>query len=123
MAAGYRAVWYLFQDEPFDIGRIYRPDGTWTGFYVDILAPVHWDGANPRTLQPLVDLFLDVWITPDGRHLVLDEDEFAQAQRELWIAPAQAEHAQRTLHQVIAGIAAGAFPPAVAREAQLTGEA
>jgi len=39
---GYDVVWFLFKGRPYDIGRFYRPDGTWTGYYVDILEPVVW---------------------------------------------------------------------------------
>lgn len=31
------------------------------------------------TLEPIVDLFLDLWIAPVGRFEVLDEDEFEEA--------------------------------------------
>src|SRR5438105_761060 len=57
--SGYWAIWFLFQDRPWDVGRFYRPDGTWTGYYVDILEPVRWSGQDPPLLEPLVDLFLD----------------------------------------------------------------
>src|SRR2546428_11547061 len=66
MDAGYRAVWFLFKDQPFDVVRIYRSDGAWTGYYADFLEPVRWKGADPTTLAPIIGLFLDLWIGPDG---------------------------------------------------------
>ncbi len=115
LAAGYGAVWFLFKDQPFDVGRIYRPDGTWTGYYVDVLEPVRWQDADPHTLDPLVDLFLDLWIAPDGGHLVLDEDEFAAAVRLGHLTPAQAAHARAVLDALVAATARGDFPPEVVR--------
>ena len=113
IATGYRTVWFLFQGKPYDIGRFYRPDGTWTGYYVDILEPVQWTNADPRTLHPLVDLFLDIWITPDRRYLVLDEDEFDQAVATGHLSPSQAHHARRTLAELVEQVERGAFPPAI----------
>lgn len=108
---GYWAVWFLFKGRPFDVGRFYRPDGTWTGYYVDVLEPVHWEGSDPTTLRPIVDLFLDLWIAPDGSHAVVDEDEFDAAVRQGHLAPSQATHAQAVLHELIEATQRGVFPP------------
>jgi predicted RNA-binding protein associated with RNAse of E/G family len=115
MGSGYPVVWFLFKDEPFDVGRFYRPDGAWTGYYVDILEPVRWQNANPHSLEPLVDLFLDLWITPDGEHLVLDEDEFAVAAANGYLTDEQVRHAQETLQRLISAISRNEFPPPLVR--------
>jgi predicted RNA-binding protein associated with RNAse of E/G family len=112
MAAGYRVVWFLYKDCPYDIGRFYRPDGAWTGYYVDILEPVRWEGSDPETLEPIVDLFLDLWITPEGRLLVLDEDEFEEAERRGYLTPEQARHARAVVEELVRQTEAGSFPPA-----------
>lgn len=117
--AGYWAVWFLFKDQPFDVGRFYRPDGTLTGYYADILEPVRWKHADPATLEPIVDLFLDLWIAPNGRHLVLDEDEFQQAIDLGSLTTAQIEHARRVLQDLIEATERGAFPPTVVKEFRL----
>lgn len=114
--AGYWAVWFLFKGRPFDVGRVYRPEGTWTGYYVDVLEPVRWQGADPTTLEPIVDLFLDLWIAPDGRHAVLDEDEFAAAVASGHLTPEQAHRARSVLRALIEATARGEFPPAAVRE-------
>ncbi|MDR7543254.1 MAG: DUF402 domain-containing protein [Armatimonadota bacterium] len=113
---GYWAVWFVFKDQPFDVGRFYRPDGTWTGYYVDILEPVRWQGAEPATLEPIIDLFLDLWVSPDGRHVVLDEDEFQEAVRHGVLTMRQAQHARRVLDDLVRAIGRGEFPPAVVRD-------
>ena len=116
MDAGYRAVWFLFKEQPFDIGRIYRPDGTWTGYYADVLEPVRWDGSDPTTLEPIIDLFLDLWIAPDGRFEVLDVDEFEEAGARGSITAYQIDHARRVLQKMIEATGRGDFPPAVVKQ-------
>lgn len=115
MDAGYWSVWFLFQGQAFDVGRFYRPDGTWTGYYVDILEPVRWTNADPHTLEPIIDLFLDLWIAPDGTHVVLDEDEFDEAVGVGHLSRVQADHAQRVLQELVAATKRGEFPPPVVR--------
>lgn len=115
MDTGYLAVWFLFKDRPFDVGRFYRPDGTWTGYYVDVLEPVRWKGADPTTLAPIVDLFLDLWIAPDGRYMVLDEDEFEEAIGTGRVTIDQVILARQTLTTLVAATERGEFPPAVVR--------
>jgi predicted RNA-binding protein associated with RNAse of E/G family len=112
----YRAVWFLVKGEGWDIAAVYRPDGAHTGYYVDVLDPVIWSDAEPGTLLPIVDLFLDIWIWPDGRYQVLDEDEFAEAVSQGWISPRQRDHALRVLGELETGIRQGTFPPREVRE-------
>ncbi|HEY6103753.1 MAG TPA: DUF402 domain-containing protein [bacterium] len=119
MDRGYRAVWFLFKDQPYDVGRFYRPDGTWTGYYADVLEPVRWAGADPTTLEPIVDLFLDLWVAPDGQYAVLDEDEFDEAIDRKILAPEQIRHARRVLDELVRATVQGVFPPDVARDFRL----
>lgn len=116
MDRGYRAVWFLFNDQPYDVGRFYRPDGTWTGYYADVLEPVHWAGADPKTLEPIVDLFLDLWIAPDGQYAVLDEDEFEEAIDRKILSPEQIRHARDVLDELVRTTVQGVFPPDVVRD-------
>lgn len=119
LGAGYWGIWFLFKDRSFDIARVYRPDGTWTGYYVDVLEPVRWKASNPTTLEPVVDLFLDLWIAPDGKYIVLDEDEFDEAIGLKRITQAQADHARRVLQELREATERGEFPPPVVREFRL----
>lgn len=116
MDSGYEAVWFLFRDEPFDVGRVYQPDGTWTGYYVDVLEPVRWDNADPHSLQPMIDLFLDLWIGPDGSYVVLDEDEFEAAVASGHLTREQIDHARGVLQQLVELTERGEFPPSVAKD-------
>jgi predicted RNA-binding protein associated with RNAse of E/G family len=108
---GYTADWFLFKDAWFEIGRFYQSDGTWTGYYVNICEPVHWDDADPTTLEPLVDLFLDLWITPEGVPYILDEDEFQEAVAAGHLTPRKADSARTTLDELLAATRRGDFPP------------
>lgn len=111
--SGYTVVWFLFQRESYDVGCFYRPDGTWTGYYVDILEPVHWRGSRSPRIAPLVDLALDIWIPPDGSYQVLDEDEFASFVRSDDLTSSQAIHARTTLTSVVSLVETGDFPPSI----------
>ncbi len=116
MGSGYHAVWFLYKEARWDVARVYQPDGTFTGYYADILEPVRWEGAGPHTLAPIVDLFLDLWIMPDGRVTVLDEDEFEAALSSGAISPQQGQEARRTLSELLERIRNHTFPPDVVRE-------
>src|SRR2546425_7992393 len=119
MGAGYWSVWFLFRDHTSDVGRIYRPEGTWTGYYADVLEPVRWRGSDPMTLEPIVDLFLDLWIAPDGRFEVLDEDEFEEAVARGFLTEQQTGHARSVLQGLIEATERGDFPPAMVKEFRL----
>jgi predicted RNA-binding protein associated with RNAse of E/G family len=116
LAAGYEAVWFLFKDEPFDVGRIYRPDGSWTGYYADVLEPVRWEGSAPETLEPIVDLFLDLWVAPDGGYAVLDEDELDAASAQGDVTEVQVRFARETLQRLISATREGRFPPPIVKD-------
>ena len=113
---GYSVVWFLYKNRPFDIGRFYRTDGTWTGYYIDILEPVQWTEDDPHTLKPLVDLALDVWLAPDASFQVLDEDEFRDAVRTGELTRSQASQARSTLTELVERIRNDTFPPAAVRD-------
>jgi predicted RNA-binding protein associated with RNAse of E/G family len=101
MDRGYWAVWFIGNGASYDLGKVYSPEGRHTGYYVDVLEPVRWQGADPATIEPLTDLFLDLWLSPDGRWQILDEPEFQEAEERGWITPQQAAHGRRTLEQLV----------------------
>jgi predicted RNA-binding protein associated with RNAse of E/G family len=116
LAHGSSIVWFLFKDRSYDVGRFYLPDGSWTGFYIDVTEPVRWAGADADSLEPVVDLFLDVWITTDGEYDLLDEDELKEASTAGWVTDEQSVHAFRVRDQILAELDAGAFPPVQAAQ-------
>jgi uncharacterized protein len=90
----------------YNIFQIYGAAGELKGWYCNV--------GMPPTLGhdelSYVDLALDVWVYPDReRHLVLDEDEFAELKRDV-LAPEHAALAENGLAQLLALIAAGRLP-------------
>jgi hypothetical protein len=114
--SGEIGVWFLYKGAAFDVGRVYTVDGEFRGYYADALELVTWDGDDPETLAPLVDLFLDMWLWPDGRVVVLDEDELRQAVTNRDVSEAQAEHARGTVASLVRDTEQGLFPPAAVRD-------
>jgi hypothetical protein len=62
-------------ERPYNAFALYRADGEFAGWYCNVTHltrivddEIHWH-----------DLFIDVIVYPDGRTLVLDEDELAEA--------------------------------------------
>jgi protein associated with RNAse G/E len=70
---GDRFIEYFYDDRWFNIFAIATANGRRKGWYCNIAAPARIDAERVEQ----VDLLLDVWVTPDGQPLILDEDEFA----------------------------------------------
>ena len=64
--------WY-YTDRWYNIFEITTPEGTLKGWYCNVAAPADIDD-NRLFCR---DLLLDLWVSPGGATLVLDEDEFA----------------------------------------------
>ncbi len=112
---GAAIVWFVFPNEWHDLGRFHLKDGTFTGYYVNLITPVQVDGATWR----MYDLCLDLWVDAGGRFQILDQGEFDEAVDRHWIDSATAERARSELARVIAGVRGGDWPPAVVREYDL----
>jgi predicted RNA-binding protein associated with RNAse of E/G family len=81
LGQGDRFVEAYFTRRWFNIFEIHsREDNSLKGWYCNVTRPAELsaDGNGPAVLS-YVDLFLDLLVYPDGRQLVLDEDEFADA--------------------------------------------
>ena len=66
---------YLYKKEWFSIMELLDTPGNRLGFYIDIYTPMRENGGELY----LTDLFLDLWVGPDGSFFELDRDEFEQA--------------------------------------------
>lgn len=104
---GYNAVWFVYQGEHHDIGVISDPTGNFTGYYCDAILPV----ISRNGIYDITDLFLDLWISPDGQTTVLDEDEFFDAKSKGWISDDEARIAWEEICRMIRGVREGNFPP------------
>jgi len=73
-ARGDRFIETYYTDRWYNIFKIYsRDDNSLRGWYSNIARPAQFSGNTVS----YVDLALDLLVFPDGRQVVLDEDEFA----------------------------------------------
>ena len=103
----FNVIWFVFTGLWYDIGKIYNLNNEWTGYYCDIILPVE---RTPEKFE-IVDLFLDLWVSPDGTYEIQDEDEFASALENGIIDPELANNAQNALNNLIDKVESGSFPP------------
>ena len=81
LADNFAAIWFVFTGLWYDVGKVYNLDNEWTGYYCDIMKPVkrRINVAGKLDYFEITDLFLDLWINPDGTYQIQDEDEFEAA--------------------------------------------
>lgn len=103
---GSPVVWFTYPDRWHDVGRFHLRDGTFTGFYANILTPVRISGARWET----TDLCLDVWVGADGTIEILDEDEFAEARERRWLEESTALRAVAEADELVRTARAGEWP-------------
>jgi uncharacterized protein len=109
---GSDVVWFTFPGAWHDIGRFHLADGTFTGIYANILTPAVMSDGDWRT----TDLYLDIWVGPDGPVVLLDEDELDEALGKEWLAEATAERARAEARRLLETARAGSWPPPVVGE-------
>lgn len=97
---------YFFA-EPFNLLIFREMDGTLLGHYSDIGEPIIQ--LSPNKFQ-MTDLFLDIWLFPDGNLLELDWDEFEEALAKNIITSAQADLARSTMQRLVDETAKGIYP-------------
>ena len=113
LADDFAAVWFVFTGLWYDVGKIYNLNNEWTGYYCDIMKPVKRsiDATGKLDCFEITDLFLDLWINPDGTYEIQDEDEFEEAIQSGAIDTELAEKARDALSALIVEIETGKFPP------------
>ena len=109
---GSDVVWFTFPGVWHDIGRFHRADGTFTGIYANVLTPPEIHGPVWHT----TDLYLDVWIGPDGEVRLLDEEEFDEAVGRELVDPTTAARAREEAGRLMEGARDGSWPPEVVQE-------
>ena len=114
----FTAVWFVFDGRWYDIGKIYNLDNQFTGYYCDIITPM----KRTETHFEITDLFLDLWVSPDGSYQIQDEDEFEAALQNNWIQTDLANQARTALQNLISEIESGVFPPEIVFRWELTNQ-
>jgi predicted RNA-binding protein associated with RNAse of E/G family len=124
LADNFAAVWFVFTGLWYDVGKVYNLHNEWTGYYCDVMKPVKRSinvEGKPDCFE-ITDLFLDLWINPDGTYEIQDEDEFEDAVRDGAIDAELEKKAWNVLNALIADVEAGHFESrmqAVLSKAQL----
>lgn len=102
-ARGDRFVEYFYNDRWYNIFAVYEGDSErLKGWYCNVCRPA----TLGETTIHCEDLALDVWAAPDGKLLVLDEDEFA----ELAVTPAERASSLEALDKLLRLAQSGALP-------------
>jgi predicted RNA-binding protein associated with RNAse of E/G family len=91
--------------------RYYAADGTPAGTRMSVCTLPVCDQAGCRA----EDLLLFLWLAPDGRVTVYNEDAFERASREGLLSGEQVQFAETQVRELTAGIARGRFPPSMVR--------
>jgi predicted RNA-binding protein associated with RNAse of E/G family len=97
---------YFFR-EAFNLLEFRDQHKNLLGHYSDIGEPVIQLGENKFQMT---DLYLDIWLFPNGRLLELDWDEFEEAIKLQVITPAQAELARVTMARLVSEAKQGIYP-------------
>jgi protein associated with RNAse G/E len=106
IARGTVSTEYFWTDRWYSVFRFREPDKTLRNYYCNINRPASFDGR----LLTFVDLDIDVLVSPDFTHRVLDEDEFdANAARYAYSRDVM-ERARRALAELINSIERREFP-------------
>jgi predicted RNA-binding protein associated with RNAse of E/G family len=99
---GDRWTEYFYTDKWYNIFEIRASDGCLKGWYCNVTRPAHISSDEVAA----DDLALDLWVAPNGKCRVLDEDEFAA----LPLTPEDREAAQQALAELQAMVGRRATP-------------
>jgi predicted RNA-binding protein associated with RNAse of E/G family len=105
-------LWFTFPDAWHDVGRFHLADGSFTGFYANILTPVEMNGREWET----TDLFLDVWRGADDRVELLDEEELSAAAERGWLDAETVRRARAEAERLLIAAREGSWPSALVHE-------
>ena len=110
---GSPVLWFTYPGRMHDIGRFHDRAGSFTGWYANILTPVHF--RSPLEWET-TDLFLDVWVGADGRVALLDADELERALAHGHVDAALAAAAREEAERLLTAAREHTFPPADVQE-------
>ncbi len=103
---GYGMLYFAFIGKNYDVLKVYDEEGNFRGLYVDVLAYTKREG---NTIE-MLDLFLDIFIFPDGRAFLLDEDELEMALNYRLIDKETFDFAYQVAREILERVKSGGFP-------------
>ena len=105
-------VWYCTYRDWHDVGAVYDCEKNFKGYYCDLCSPIEKvpDGYE------ITDYFLDLWLFPDGRYLVLDQDEFSNAIGKGWMSQKQIAQTKEELDDLIESVESKEYPSSRMKE-------
>ena len=104
----YVGISFAFLDRGYKLGRFYDINGQFLYWYCDIIEVVYDASSDTYTMN---DLLLDIKVFPDGRVILLDAEELAEAIEDRLITNDQVCMSLRTLDGLLKMIYSGNFPP------------
>ena len=99
-------IWFCPTKNFHDLGAIYDREKKFEGYYCDLCTPIK---RGPHGYK-MTDLFLDLWIFPDGDYIILDQDEFEDAVEQALMTREQGNKVKAELKQLIEGVESKIFP-------------
>jgi predicted RNA-binding protein associated with RNAse of E/G family len=103
-----RGLSFTFLKEGYKVSKVFDFNNELVYWYCDIIDSVYDQEDNVITI---IDLLVDVRVMPDGRVMVLDVEEIAQALEQSMITQEQACDALKKLSKLLEIIYYGIFPP------------
>ena len=107
---GAPVVWFTFDGAWHDIGRFHTADGSFTGWYANILTPVEFSSSLDWSTT---DLCLDVFLHTDGDIALLDEADLERALQAGWVDASLAARVRREADHLMTAARRGDWPPPV----------
>ena len=104
---------FTFLEQGYKISKFNDKNGKFAYWYCDIIDIEVDKFSNTYTI---IDLLVDVKIMPDGKVMVLDLEEIAEALEKSIISHAQACDALRKLSKLLELIYSEHFPPQICHE-------
>ena len=119
--SGFLAIWFVYRHKWYDVGKFYDRARNLVGYYCDIIKPLNKLLRTPTKTNMITDLFLDLWITPEGDYIVLDEDEFENAIKRGYLPKNLGNQTWKQMNSLIRAFRAGRFPPVAVQKVEPLG--
>ena len=97
------------------IERYYGEHGELIGTQIDVCMPTTFDEGAWRAK----DLYLDIWVAPDGRVTLSGETTFDEAAEQGQLSRDEVQYAEEQVRTLTTGIAQGRITPPIVRRWQV----